>query len=432
MFVIRPGLQPLLICLFFLVSVTALAEKVQDDKEFDHFTTGFPITGLHSQVVCAGCHIKGVFKGTPQTCAGCHNGQVAPGKSGRHVASDNQCDNCHSTFSWNTVAIDHASVIGSCHHCHDGALSIGKPVAHVQTTAECDACHGTIGFIPVRFDHDAVVGNCSSPGCHINDKSADHIPTNQGCGNCHSTVAWTPASNHNDAAGKCSTAGCHAKDKPAKHVTTNAECDACHTTVAWVPANIDHSSFVGNCNSAGCHSLPSKHIQVACGCDNCHRTNSWIPFVVDHDCVVGSCQVCHNGVDATGKPANHILTTQDCDVCHRATQWTPVLNFSHTSSSFPGQHNADVTCDRCHVSNSELANWRSPIYKPDCAGCHEQNYVRNSHLKSESPSVYYEVVDLKDCANTACHLYNEGTTEYVPGNIKETRVGHHKVGNGGW
>ncbi|WP_267239352.1 hypothetical protein [Paludibaculum fermentans] len=34
--------------------------------------TKFPLTGAHVQTQCSLCHVNGVYKGTPQTCDGCH------------------------------------------------------------------------------------------------------------------------------------------------------------------------------------------------------------------------------------------------------------------------------------------------------------------------------------------------------------------------
>ena len=46
---------------------------------FDHFRTGFPLTGGHERVRCESCHIRGLFKGTPSQCKTCHSpgGRIA-------------------------------------------------------------------------------------------------------------------------------------------------------------------------------------------------------------------------------------------------------------------------------------------------------------------------------------------------------------------
>ena len=39
---------------------------------FDHNQTVFPLTGAHLETACGQCHLDGVYQGTPQDCASCH------------------------------------------------------------------------------------------------------------------------------------------------------------------------------------------------------------------------------------------------------------------------------------------------------------------------------------------------------------------------
>ena len=55
-----------------LMVIAFLPFAVQGDTEFDHFSTGFPLTGAHRLVDCELCHIGGVFKGTQTRCVSCH------------------------------------------------------------------------------------------------------------------------------------------------------------------------------------------------------------------------------------------------------------------------------------------------------------------------------------------------------------------------
>src|SRR5512147_789394 len=67
---------------------------------FDHFTTGFELDGMHRNVDCEACHVRGVFKGTPRTCAGCHDGSnriANSAKSPRHMMTTDVCEACHTT-----------------------------------------------------------------------------------------------------------------------------------------------------------------------------------------------------------------------------------------------------------------------------------------------------------------------------------------------
>ena len=40
--------------------------RVRKKAGFDHFSTGFPLTGMHESLDCEKCHVKGVFKNTPK------------------------------------------------------------------------------------------------------------------------------------------------------------------------------------------------------------------------------------------------------------------------------------------------------------------------------------------------------------------------------
>ena len=110
---------------------------------FDHFRTGFPLTGAHASVRCESCHRGGTFAGTPTDCASCHNDVIAIGKPSRHIRTQAKCDSCHTTRSWQIVRFDHAGTTASCKSCHDGAQTTGKPSGHIATAQDCAACHGT-------------------------------------------------------------------------------------------------------------------------------------------------------------------------------------------------------------------------------------------------------------------------------------------------
>ncbi len=47
-------------------SMQTLAETQQGGRDFNHMTTGFPLSGGHATVACETCHMGGVFKGTAQ------------------------------------------------------------------------------------------------------------------------------------------------------------------------------------------------------------------------------------------------------------------------------------------------------------------------------------------------------------------------------
>jgi hypothetical protein len=132
---------------------------------------------------------------------------------------------------------------------------------------------------------------------------------------------------------------------------------------------------------------------------------AWTPARFDHTGVTGGCAACHNGTAATGKDAGHMTTSRECNVCHSTTAWTP-LTFRHTSPNYPGDHRVALTCTSCHTTNTDAATWRTPAYKPDCAGCHSNRYKSDPHTKYGN--VKYTVSELRNCSG-ACHVYKDST-----------------------
>ena len=117
----KVSLAPWLIILLLLTNSTP-AISADTNEGFDHFTTGFPLTGRHELTECSGCHLAGQFKGTPMECTLCHNNSRAPGKHPQHIMSSNICDDCHTTYSWRGARFDHSDVIGSCDSCHNNSI----------------------------------------------------------------------------------------------------------------------------------------------------------------------------------------------------------------------------------------------------------------------------------------------------------------------
>jgi hypothetical protein len=131
--------------------------------------------------------------GVTSNCVSCHNGVLAQGKGATHIASNNTCENCHTTTAWLPAHFDHQGVTASCVSCHNGVAASGKPVKHVQTTQDCGACHGTITWAAATFNHLGITATCQS--CHngitATGKQAQHLVTTLDCGSCHNTLNWT-------------------------------------------------------------------------------------------------------------------------------------------------------------------------------------------------------------------------------------------------
>lgn len=184
----------LLTTVLLTLSYFTCAEESTDG--FDHFTTGFPLTGRHELIDCASCHLAGQFKGTPLECRNCHNGLRAQGKHIQHFPSSNFCDDCHTDTTWLGARFDHLDVRDACLSCHNNVTAVGKSPSHILSTEICEDCHNTIRFEAVTtVDHFSVIGVCSS--CHngviATGKPADHIPTTDECNACHTTNTWRGA-----------------------------------------------------------------------------------------------------------------------------------------------------------------------------------------------------------------------------------------------
>ena len=218
-----------------------------------------------------------------------------------------------------------------------------------------------------------------------------------------------------------------ATGKSVNHIASVDTCQTCHTTVAWTPALFDHAGVVkGTC--ATCHNgvnasgKPVTHIPTTQSCDTCHSTLVWKPATFSHTGITTGCSVCHNGTSATGKNTGHMSTLRECNVCHTTSVWTPI-SFKHTSTEYPGDHSTRLalTCLSCHTTNTDAATWKTPSYRPNCAGCHAGNYKSDPHTKVTNVSKY-TVGELQNCTG-ACHIYTDATLT----KIKTTRNSHHKV-----
>jgi len=131
--------------------------------------------------------------GVTSNCVSCHNGVLAAGKGAAHIASNQACQNCHTTFGWLPARFDHQGVAASCASCHNGVQALGKTTQHVATAKDCSVCHGTITWTAATFSHLGLSEPCRS--CHngINaiGKQIQHLSTTPDCGSCHSTLNWT-------------------------------------------------------------------------------------------------------------------------------------------------------------------------------------------------------------------------------------------------
>ena len=165
-------------------------------QNFNHMTTGYPLTGAHNIAECGSCHLGGVFKGTPRNCAGCHaKGKriVATAMSSKHIITNEPCDVCHTnTVTFLGARFNHGKVeLNSCKTCHNGVISTGRPATHnkgVKLSGSCGSCHRTNAWLPATtMNHSGVVpGSCST--CHNDVKPVSHASftaSTIACDSCH-------------------------------------------------------------------------------------------------------------------------------------------------------------------------------------------------------------------------------------------------------
>ncbi|MCI0505809.1 MAG: cytochrome C, partial [Gammaproteobacteria bacterium] len=328
------------------------------------------------------------------TCASCHNGTLATGKSATHINTTDNCDACHAPgpTPWApAIQVDHNEVQGICSACHDGVIAAGMDPGHIQTTDDCGTCHLTTAWLPATVDHSNFTTNCvrCHDGVSAAGKDPAHLNTSDVCETCHEKhpANWAPVApasvDHNEVIGTC--ASCHngtaAGGKGATHISSTDNCDSCHAPgpIPWMPvapSAVDHSQVLGTCIS--CHDgtiasgKPAIHISSTGNCDACHAVGPtpWAPVAstdVDHGEVIGTCGSCHNGTVATGKSAIHINTTDVCDACHAPgpTPWQPV-------AAAEVDHNEVIgVCSSCH--NGTTASGKSVTHintTDNCDACH--------------------------------------------------------------
>ena len=66
--------------------------------EFNHASTGFPLSGTHRLVGCVECHRGNIYTGTPDECMFCHSDDAQQIHGLCDDAGD--CQRCHNTVRW--------------------------------------------------------------------------------------------------------------------------------------------------------------------------------------------------------------------------------------------------------------------------------------------------------------------------------------------
>lgn len=337
----QPGIAVLLL-LLGLPNASAVQRT-----QFDHLTTGFELRGFHRDLSCEYCHAKGVFKGTPRTCEGCHtigSRVSATARPPSHISTQDNCALCHSIYNFLPIfRMDHSAARGSCFSCHNGVTAEGKNPGHIASDNNCDACHTTNAFAPARLEH------------------VNLVARGRACRSCHT--------------------GVRAASVPRNHVPTTAECGSCHTTFAWSPARFDHAGLSTNCR--GCHNgatatgMVAGHLLTSIDCATCHRYPNWSAVTFVHA--------------AAGYPGEH-RTAATCTACH-------TTNTEHATWQFAAYR---PTCGGCHANLFRAQGHQKTaaglLYNvselQNCAGaCHVYADAKMATILKAKPAGHHKVTD---------------------------------------
>jgi len=388
--------QALFLTVFLSSASYADVGTDQANSGFDHLTTGFHLSSAHQSVECSSCHVRGIYKGTPTACEGCHSSSTvitALGKNSGHINSGGNCAECHGLNGTNWAEIDfktHDDVIGDCEGCHNDRLAVGKPPDHIPSSDVCEDCHSSTSTYTVgAFDHSGTTANCYSchDGAHSGTpaKSSKHIPSTNICEDCHNTIDFDDGTfDHGGTTTGCYS--CHdgkhsgTSTWSASHMQSSNTCESCHNalTKSWYSiTGIDHSDVIqGTCDD--CHSSSnaigpiksSKHIPSNDACDDCHNTSDFFGATFDHSGTTTNCYSCHDGghSGASRMSRRHMTSSDTCESCHNAVtkDWYVIVNVDH-SDVIQG------TCDDCHSSRNAIGPIKSSKHIPSsdaCDDCH--------------------------------------------------------------
>jgi hypothetical protein len=135
---------------------------------FNHNATGFPLTGAHTSVACASCHVNNNYTSVPTDCYSCHRTVYETTTDPNHVAAGfpTTCQTCHTTTRWSGATFNHTWF----------------PMTHGNARSVCATCHTN--------SSDYAVFQCTV--CHTASQTNNHhngvrnyIFNSVNCYQCH-------------------------------------------------------------------------------------------------------------------------------------------------------------------------------------------------------------------------------------------------------
>ncbi len=325
----------------------------------------WPLEGAHADAECGSCHVGDppVYEGTPETCVGCHEGELAEVVEPSHEEFSTDCQDCHTVEAFRPALFPD----------HEWPLE----GAHEETV--CADCHGD----PPEYE--GTVDTCV--GCHSADRDAAEEPPHQGlsddCSSCHGVVAWDDALfEHSETFalegghGEASCADCHT-GSPPQYEGLAADCVSCHQEDLDGVVEPPHDGFSRDCSS--CHgvttwdeadfvhtdSFPLEGGHGFPECQDCHTGSPTVFEGLSRDCV-GCHQQDYDGALFPG----HDAFPTTCQDCHTIEAWTPASG-GHPENRFPTRGDHNYACNECH--NPSLGPMGQG--NADCVGCHDGEHT---------------------------------------------------------
>jgi hypothetical protein len=131
---------------------------------FDHNTlTRFPLTGAHTTVACANCHLNGNYTNTPSDCYSCHTSEYQGTTDPNHITANfpTTCQTCHNTSQWTGAASDHTwfpiysgthrgewNTCADCHVNPSNYTQFSCIICHQHSAANTNSDHnGVRGYV---------------------------------------------------------------------------------------------------------------------------------------------------------------------------------------------------------------------------------------------------------------------------------------------
>ncbi|MEO0650957.1 MAG: hypothetical protein AAFZ65_09790 [Planctomycetota bacterium] len=313
-----------------------------------HDRARLALEGTHLDTDCNSCHevpepeAPRVFRGTPRTCAECHEdahgGFFDPLTAELEWVKHGDCARCHQPTAFDETlpeAFDHGRWTG-----------FAVTGAHEQSG--CAACHED-AHAPDASGR--VFGRVDDLFGEVHGPFTDPVAADQACATCH----FDPHEGRFDAA-----------ELPTVY-EDRAGCARCHGDNSFraFPHGFDHGLWTG-------FPLDGQHAQASCA--DCHQPiraerpggRTWAPALGTN------CGDCHVDVHV-GQFADEVGRT-DCRRCHEDTGAFHVLDFDHDWDSRFALHEAheQVGCADCH-QKTVIDGIETTRYRPlgrECTDCH--------------------------------------------------------------